>query len=311
MARKRRLFEASFKARVALDAVRGLKTVSELAALHKVHPSQITAWKKQLLEGAGTLFEGPASKADKSDEPSTSELYEQIGRLKIELDWVKKKWPGTVAEKRSWVDASDVTLSVRRQCELLGLHRSNLYYEPVPESADNLTLMRLIDEEYLRHPFLGSRRMELYLEQLGYVISRKKVQRFMRRMGIEGLAPGPRTSVSSKGHKVFPYLLRGTEITRPNQVWACDITYVPMPSGYLYLTAVMDWFSRHVLAWRLSNSMDVEFCLEALEEALSQGRPEIFNTDQGSQFTSREFTGRLQNESIQISMDGRDGRLIT
>ena len=214
-----------------------------------------------------------------------------------------------MAEKRSWVDASDVTLSVRRQCELLGLHRSNLYYEPVPESAENLTLMRLIDEEYLRHPFLGSRRMELYLEQLGHVISRKKVQRFMRRMGLEGLAPGPRTSVPLKGHKVFPYLLRGIDITRPNQVWACDITYVPMPSGYLYLTAVMDWFSRHVLAWRLSNSMDVEFCLEALEEALSQGRPEIFNTDQGSQFTSREFTGRLLDESIQISMDGK-GRAI-
>ena len=175
MARKRRLFEASFKARVALDAVRGLKTVSELAGLHKVHPSQITAWKKQLLEGAGTLFEGPASKADKCDEPSSSELYEQIGRLKIELDWIKIKWPSTVAEKRSWIEVGDAQLSVRRQCELLGLHRSNLYYEAVPESAENLALMRLIDEEYLRHPFLGSRRMELYLEKVGHVISRKKV----------------------------------------------------------------------------------------------------------------------------------------
>lgn len=200
-------------------------------------------------------------------------------------------------------------MSVRRQCEVLGLHRSNLYYEAVPESAENLMLMRVIDEEYLRHPFLGSRRMELYLEGQGHVISRKKVQRFMRAMGIEGLAPGPRTSVPKKGHKVYPYLLRGIEITKPNQVWACDITYVPMPSGYLYLTAVMDWFSRHVLSWRLSNSMDVEFCMEALEEALSHGRPEIFNTDQGAQFTSQEFTGRLLKESIQISMDGK-GRAI-
>ena len=175
MSRKRRLFEASFKSRVALDAVRGLKTVSELASLHKVHPSQITAWKKQLLEGAGTLFEGPASKAAASDEPSASELYEQIGRLKIELDWIKKKWPSTLPEKRSWIEVGDAHLSVRRQCELLGLHRSNLYYEPVPESAENLALMRLIDEEYLRHPFLGSRRMELYLEKVGHVISRKKV----------------------------------------------------------------------------------------------------------------------------------------
>ena len=175
MARKRRLFEASFKARVALDAVRGMKTVSELAALHKVHPSQITAWKKQLLEGAGTLFEGPASKADKSDGPSASELYEQIGRLKIELDWVKRKWPSTVSEKRSWIEVGDAHVSVRRQCELLGLRRSNLYYEAVPESSENLALMRLIDEESLRHPFLGSRRMELYLEKQGHVISRQKV----------------------------------------------------------------------------------------------------------------------------------------
>lgn len=214
-----------------------------------------------------------------------------------------------MSEKRSWIEVGDEYLSVRRQCELLGLHRSNLYYEAVPESAENLALMRLIDEEYMRHPFLGSRRIEVYLEQQGHVISRKKVQRFMRQMGIEGLAPGPRTSVPGKGHKIYPYLLRDLKITRPNQVWACDITYVPMPCGYLYLTAVIDWFSRHVLAWRLSNSMDVEFCLEALDEALSHGRPEIFNTDQGSQFTSQEFTGRLLNESVAISMDGK-GRAI-
>ena len=214
-----------------------------------------------------------------------------------------------MAEKRSWVDPRDAQLSVRRQCELLGLHRSNLYYEPVPESAENLALMRLMDEEYLRHPFLGSRRMEVYLEKQGHVVNRKKIQRLMRQMGIEGLAPGPRTSVPAAGHKIYPYLLRDVKITRPNQAWACDITYVPLPTGYLYLTAVIDWFSRHVLSWRLSNSMEVEFCLEALEEALSQGRPEIFNTDQGAQFTSREFTARLLAEEIQISMDGK-GRAI-
>lgn len=162
---------------MALDAVRELKTVSELAALHKVHPSQVTAWKKQLLEGAGTLFEGPASKVDKSDEPTSAELYEQIGRLKIELDWIKKKWPSTVDEKRSWVAPSDPDLSVRRQCELLGLHRSNLYYEAVPES-----------EECLRRPFLGSRRMEPYLEGLRHEISRKKVQR-VPRSGATDISP--------------------------------------------------------------------------------------------------------------------------
>lgn len=214
-----------------------------------------------------------------------------------------------MAERRAWIEPGHELLSVRRQCELLGLHRSNLYYEPVPESAAELALMRMIDEEYLRHPFLGSRGMALYLEQQGEHVNRKKVQRILRKMGLRSVAPQPRTTVRAAGHPVYPYLLRGIEITRPNQVWACDITYVPLSRGYLYLTAVMDWFSRYVLSWRLSNSLDVEFCLEALDEALAKGQPEIFNTDQGSQFTSAEFTGRLRQESIAISMDGK-GRAI-
>lgn len=200
-------------------------------------------------------------------------------------------------------------MSVRQQCALLGLHRSNVYYEPVPESVENLAPMRLIDEEYLRHPFLGSRRMVLWLQSQGCLVNRKKVQRLLGKMGLQGIAPGPRTTVPAAGHQVYPYLLRGLEITRPNQVWCTDITYVPMLQGYLYLTAVMDWFSRCVLSWRLSNTMDVAFCCAALDEALRHGRPEIFNTDQGAQFTSREFTGRLAAESIAISMDGK-GRAI-
>lgn len=214
-----------------------------------------------------------------------------------------------MAERRSWIDAGDRQLSVRRQCELLGLHRSNVYYEPVPESVENLHLMRLIDEEYLRHPFLGSRRLVLWLKSQGWVVNRKKVRRFQEQMGIRGLAPGPTTTVRGEGHVIYPYLLRGLEIARPNQVWCSDITYVPLRSGYLYLVAVMDWFSRHVLSWRLSNSLDVEFCCEAVDEALQRGRPEIFNTDQGSQFTSREFTERLLRESVAISMDGK-GRAL-
>lgn len=214
-----------------------------------------------------------------------------------------------MAERRSWVDVSDSTLSVRRQCELLGLHRSNVYYEPVPVSDDDLRLMRLIDEEYLRHPHLGSRGMVSHLGLQGEVINRKKMQRILRSMGLKSLAPGPRTTRREASHQVYPYLLRGLEITRPNQVWACDITFVPMQRGYLYLTAVIDWYSRYVLAWQLSNSMEVEFCVEALEEALQHGRPEIFNTDQGSQFTSQMFTERLKKASIAISMDGK-GRAL-
>lgn len=208
-----------------------------------------------------------------------------------------------------WIDRRHPTLSVRRQCEVLGIHRSALFYQAVPETAENLELMRLIDAKYLERPFFGSRRMLNYLRRRGHAVNRKRVQRIMRKMGLEGLSPGPSTSRPAPGHKVYPYLLTDMEITRPNQVWSTDITYIPMRHGYLYLVAVMDWFSRYVLAWRLSNSMDVEFCLEALEEALDQGQPDIFNTDQGAQFTSKAFTSRLHSASIEISMDGR-GRAL-
>ena len=214
-----------------------------------------------------------------------------------------------MAERRSWIDFSERNLSVRRQCELLGLHRSNVYYHPVPASEEDLRLMRLIDEEYLKHPHLGSRGMVSHLKLQGEVVNRKRMQRIMRSMGLKSLAPGPQTSRREPRHPVYPYLLRGLEINRPNQVWACDITFVPMQKGYLYLAAVIDWYSRYVLAWQLSNSLEVEFCVETLEEALQHGRPEIFNTDQGSQFTSHLFTERLKRESIAISMDGK-GRAL-
>ncbi len=200
-------------------------------------------------------------------------------------------------------------LSVMRQCELLELARSSYYYEAVGEGAENLHYMRLIDEQYLRTPFYGSRRMTVCLQQQGYSINRKRVQRLMRRMGLEGLAPGPGTSHPAPEHKIYPYLLRDLEIARADQVWATDITYVPMPAGFMYLVAIMDWYSRYVLAWELSNTLDTGFCLEALETALSERRPEIFNSDQGVQFTSAAFTRRLEQAEVRISMDGR-GRVF-
>jgi putative transposase len=200
-------------------------------------------------------------------------------------------------------------LSVRQQCKLLGMNRSTWYYEPVPESAVNLALMRRIDEQYLRRPYFGSRRMAVWLRAEGATVNRKRVQRLMRAMGLEAIYPKPRTTLPGAGHKIYPYLLRNVAVTRPNQVWSADITYVPLRYGFLYLTAILDWYSRYVLAWRLSNSLDVDFCLEALEEALGQARPEIFNSDQGVQFTSREFTGVLESAAVAISMDGR-GRAL-
>jgi putative transposase len=195
-------------------------------------------------------------------------------------------------------------LSIAHQCGLLGLPRSTWYYQPCGETAENLTLMRSIDEQYLKTPFYGSRKLA---EMLG--VNRKRVQRLMRRMGIEAIYPKRRTTWPAVGHKIYPYLLRGVSVTRPNQVWATDITYIPLNRGFLYLVAILDWFSRYVISWRLSNTLEVGFCVEALDEALERGQPEIFNTDQGSQFTSSVFTGRLEARGVAISMDGR-GRAL-
>jgi putative transposase len=200
-------------------------------------------------------------------------------------------------------------LSVSQQCELLGLSRSSYYYEPATETAENLALMELIDREYTTHPFRGSRGMTTWLQKGGRQVNRKRVRRLMRLMGLEAIYPKPKLSVGGAGHKVYPYLLRNVAIDRVNQVWSTDITYIPLPNGFMYLTAVIDWFSRYVLSWRLSNTLDVEFCIEALEDALRHGRPEVFNTDQGVQFTSTSFTSRLEAVGAKISMDGK-GRCL-
>jgi putative transposase len=200
-------------------------------------------------------------------------------------------------------------LSIRRQCELIGLNRSTLYYRGVGESEENLRLMRLIDEQYLRCPFYGSRRMTVWLQSEREEVNRKRVQRLMRKMGLEAIYAKPRLSVSGKEQKIYPYLLRDVEVSRPNQVWATDITYVGLSQGFMYLVAIMDWYSRYVLSWRLSNSLEGTFCVEALEEALEWQCPEMFNTDQGVQFTSQAFTARLEERGVAISMDSR-GRVF-
>ncbi len=201
-------------------------------------------------------------------------------------------------------------LSIRRQCALLGLPRSTLYYELADEaSPEDLTLMRLLDEKYMETPFYGTRRMRQHLLSKGYSVNRKRVQRLMRHMGLEAIYPKPRTSLRNAEHKIFPYLLRDLAVVRPNQVWASDITYVPMSHGFLYLVAVLDWYSRYVVSWRLSNTIDTSFCLEALASALEQAVPEIFNTDQGAQFTATDFVDRLLDAGVQVSMDGR-GRAL-
>lgn len=212
----------------------------------------------------------------------------------------------SVPDRRARLDRDHPKLSVRRQCVLLGVARSGVYRQPAAANDNDLALMRRIDEMFTDWPFLGSRRMTVMLRSEGQVVNRKRVQRLMRRMGIAALGPKPRTTKPARGHRIFPYLLRDTAIERPNQVWAADITYIPIGRGFLYLVAVMDWASRALLAWRLSNTMDVSFCISAVEEALARfGTPVIFNTDQGSQFTSAAFTETLLAAGILVSMDGR------
>ena len=208
--------------------------------------------------------------------------------------------------RRKIVDLGHPVLSVRRQCEILKLQRSTYYYQPIGESAYNLVLMKRIDELFLELPFFGSRQMRNILRDEGHLIGRNRVRRLMRKMGLMAVYQKPKTSQPHPQHKTYPYLLRGKAITRPNQVWCADITYIPMRRGFLYLVAIMDWHSRKVLSWRLSNTMDTDFCVAALEEALAKyGKPDIFNTDQGSQFTSFAFTNVLREDGIHISMDGR------
>lgn len=209
----------------------------------------------------------------------------------------------------SWMNSNNGNISIQRQCQLAGISRSSYYYQPAGESAFNLKLMKQIDRQYLKRPYYGARRMTVFLQREGYQVNIKRIKRLMGKMGIVAIYPTPKTSKSAKNHEVHPYLLRGTSPTSPRQVWCSDITYIPMRRGFMYLVAVMDWYSRLVLSWQLSNTLTVDFCLEALREALQTSQPDVFNTDQGSQFTSRSFTGRLKKAGIQISMDGR-GRAL-
>jgi len=209
-------------------------------------------------------------------------------------------------ERKAMITRDHPALSLSRQCEVLSISRSSFYYALKGESPENLALMRRIDELFLKYPFYGSRQMVRQLRREGIVVGRHRVRRLMRLMGLAAIYQAPRTSAPHPAHPIYPYLLKGMAIERPNQVWCADITYIPVQRGFLYLVAIMDWATRHVLAWRLSNTMDARFCVEALEEALARyGKPEIFNTDQGSQFTSLDFTGVLKDAGVAISMDGR------
>ena len=311
MSKKRKVHPPEFKAKVSLEAIKGLKTTSELASQFKVHPVQISNWKKQAIESLPETFkQGKHAKQPLTERQLTAPLYEEIGRLKMELDWLKKSRLNSVENKRMLIEPQHPDLTIARQCALIGLSRSSYYYTPCGvESEQNLKYMRLIDEQYLRTPFFGSRQMTRWLVNQGHRVNRKRVGRLMRKMGIQSTAPGPHTSRPHPTHKIYPYLLRDMQLHEANLVWSTDITYIPMSKGFMYLAAIIDWYSRYVIAWELSNTLDHLFCVSMLEDALQQAHPVIFNTDQGSQFTSSEFTRCLLDREILISMDGR-GRAL-
>jgi putative transposase len=293
---KRRNHSAAFKAKVAIEALKGDKTLSELSSQYGVHSNQIGAWKKQLVEASPGVFGGKDSAAAADREEQIRRLHEKIGQLRG-AGFFSEGLRKTVSavRRREMIGRACVGLSVARQCALLEISRSGFYRTPLGESEESLALMRRIDELFLECPFFGSRQMARALMREGFSVGRHRVRRLMALMGLRAVYCRPRTSDPHPGHKIYPYLLRELSVTRADQVWCADITYIPMRRGFLYLVAVMDWHSRKVMSWRLSNTMEAGFCVEALEEAFAKhGRPEIFNTDQGSQFTSSAFIDALK-----------------
>ena len=311
MSQKRRQHSPDLKARVGLEALKGIEPIHTIAAKYQVHPVQVSKWKKEAASGLPEIFARKPDAAAVAAKDREKELFEEIGRLKMELEWLKKKSARLgIEERRRMIEPDHPTLPIVRQCELLGLARASYYHRPEPEPDENLRLMRVIDETYLAYPVFGSRQMARWLRRQGHVVNRKRVRRLMRLMGLEAIYQKPNTSRKHPYNPVYRYLLRRLKVDRPNQVWAMDITYVPIQGGFIYLCAVIDWYSRAVLAWELSNTLDAGFCARAVAEAIDQyGVPEIFNTDQGSQFTSAEFTQPLLALGVKLSMDGR-GRAL-
>ncbi|MBV2352097.1 IS3 family transposase [Synechococcus sp. HK05] len=305
---KRRTHSPEFKARVAMEAISGPKTIQEIAADHAIHPIQVSQWKRQLLDGASELFtRGKKSKDKEEGQAKQAELFQQIGKLQMELEWLKTNLSCSDArELRKLVDHEHPTISVSRQCALLGLPRSTLYYRPMPLRASTLRIMASIDAIYLEDPCRGSRRIVDYLAREGIPITRDRVRNLMRRLGLRAIYQKPRNTVPGNPSERFPCLVDVSTFMAVDQVCATDITYIPLQKGFLYLLAIVDLFSRNVLIWKLSTSLDTEFCLDAPEMALAWDRkPEIFHSDQGCQFTSGDFVARLQAEEIKFSRSGR------
>ncbi len=312
MMRKR--YTPTFKAQVVRELLREEKTLAQLAAEHGVHPTQLITWRTSALEGLPSLFtrQNSTSVLKTDYEARLATLYEEVGRLAGA--WCLGSKENLVsslpdAERRVLLERGTSMLPLSVQADLLGISRSSLYYQPRQPSIEEVTLKHRIDALYTQYPFYSSRRITAQLRRDGLIVNRKAVQRHMREMGIAGICPGPNLSRRVHGAQVYPYLLRNLTCRYPNQVWGIDVTYIPLQTGWMYLVAVLDWFSRYVISWELDDTLQAPFVLEAVKRALEQATPEIWNSDQGSHFTSPQYRDLLRAAGVQISMDGK-GRAL-
>ena len=306
----RKRYSPEFKAQLVQELLKEDKTINQIAAENGIHPNQLNRWKATALKGLPSLFaDGRAAEkaAAVDQEQRINDLYAQIGKLTTQVAWLKKNLASTPrTERLALVEREELALPFNAQAELLNLSRSSLYYQAVPVSAEEIATKHRIDAIYTEHPFYGSRRIQATLNKDDQIdISRQRVQRYMREMGIAGICPGPNLSRRDAEHRIYPYLLRGITAAHSDHVWGVDITYIRLTGGWLYLVAVIDWFSRYVITWELSQTLEMPFVLAATERALAQATPLIWNSDQGSHFTSPQYTQLLLAAGVQISMDGK------
>ena len=311
----RKRYTAQFKAQVVQEILKEEKTLNQLATEHSVHPNQLKRWKVTALEGLPNLFsqDAKAVQTIAAHEQQVTELYAEIGRLTTKLTWLKKKLvPLPRAERLALLEREQPELPLTTQAALLNLNRSGLYYEPRPVPPAEVAIKHAIDAICTQYPFYGSRRITVELrEHRQLVVARETVQRYMREMGLAAVYPGLNLSRRNPEPKIYPYLLRNVTAAYPNHVWGIDITYIRLRGGWLYLVAVIDWFSRYVVSWELDQTLEMPFVVTTVKRALAQATPVIWNSDQGSHFTSPQYTQLLRDAGVQISMDGKGVLLIT
>ena len=311
--KKRKTYSPEFKTQIVLRILKEEQTMSQIASEYGVHPNQLSQWKNQFLKDAASVFrdeQKPITQIKEKYENQINKLYMEIGKLTTDLNWLKKNVDILSRDERIALiepDSSDISLS--RQAMLLGFNRSGLYYKPAPVSEEEVALKHRIDEIYTDYPFFGSLRITVLLKSEGLTVNRKTVVRHMREMGIEAIYPKPNSSKGDLRHRIYPYLLRGVSIEKPNQVWGINITYIRLRKGWMYLVAIIDWFSRFIVSWELDQTLEIGFVLEVVNNGFRQAKPEIFNSDQGSHFTSPQYTDLLKDANISISIDGK-GRAI-